>query len=648
MNESQKKYHAHFDCFSGAAGDMMLASCLDALSSGSHSLLLNMSTTRNDSSTGTSADTTTRIASPQELMKRIEEDLKKGIPDIQNEFSLTLSRVWRGGMGSIAALKVDVTSVYNHRPAPVPAPDDKADTTGHDHSHNHGHDHSHDHDHNSSSSAGPLRNLPQIVRMLTHASPEYIPPAVSKLAIQTFTELAIAESYTHGTSSKNNVHFHEVGAIDSIVDVIGTLLALHYLNIHTVSCSRLPMGEGTVWTDHGQLPVPAFATMRLMIGMKTCQGPGNLSGIVTGELVTPTAAALLRVLTGVADEQYAKCNTDGELASASASTSTSTSTSTQIRMGRPPRMTPRAIGIGAGTKDFVKHPNVVRLIIGDEVGSDERAFSVGKPGTPIEDKTMGEIEHQSHEHGDGGYSHEHYHHEDRGHEHSHEHVENDHLHEHSHHNDTDHEHSHEHVDSGHSHEHSHGHAHEHALDNNDDSKEKELQINNHNRTTPSGISQRDKWNTDKLTLLQANLDDITAEALSFAMDTLLKNGAVDAWVEPIVMKKGRSAHQLNCLFHSKPGTDGTFMEIIFRHTTTLGIRIQRDIERASLHREMIHVNTNYGDVNVKVGKIANEIVSVKAEFEDCKAISEATGVPIKRVADSAVHMALCKMDARTV
>ena len=71
MNESQKKYHAHFDCFSGAAGDMMLASCLDALSSDSHPLVLNMNPTRNDNST--SAETTTGITSPQELMRRIDE-----------------------------------------------------------------------------------------------------------------------------------------------------------------------------------------------------------------------------------------------------------------------------------------------------------------------------------------------------------------------------------------------------------------------------------------------------------------------------------------------------------------------------------------------------------------------------------------------
>ena len=116
---------------------------------------------------------------------------------------------------------------------------------------------------------------------------------------------------------------------------------------------------------------------------------------------------------------------------------------------------------------------------------------------------------------------------------------------------------------------------------------------------------------------------------------------MDAWVEPIVMKKRRSAHQLNCLFHSKPGVDGLLyiMEIIFRHTTTSGIRIQRDVERASLHRNMVQVSTAYGDVNIKIGKMGDEILSAKAEFDDCKAICEATGVPIQMIANSAVQMA---------
>jgi uncharacterized protein (DUF111 family) len=123
------------------------------------------------------------------------------------------------------------------------------------------------------------------------------------------------------------------------------------------------------------------------------------------------------------------------------------------------------------------------------------------------------------------------------------------------------------------------------------------------------------------------------------MDLLLLNGAVDAWVEPIVMKKGRSAHTLNCLYQdSKPELCSKLMEIIFCHTTTLGIRIQQNIERASLDRKIVLVKTVYGEVNVKVGIMGNRTVSVKAEFEDCKRIGSATGVPIKFIADDAIRV----------
>ena len=194
--------------------------------------------------------------------------------------------------------------------------------------------------------------------MLREADPTHIPPIVSSLAISSFTELAHAEMYTHGASSLDAVHFHEVGAVDSIVDTVGTLLALHSLGVDlgdetkecAVTCSRLPLGEGTVWTDHGLLPVPAPATMRLIVGMPTCPGPKG----VTGELVTPTAAALLRVLTGV----YLFKNEEGK-----------SSRCAKESVGRPPNLTPRAIGVGAGTKDFQKHANILRLILGDEVSN---------------------------------------------------------------------------------------------------------------------------------------------------------------------------------------------------------------------------------------------------------------------------------------
>jgi uncharacterized protein (DUF111 family) len=172
------------------------------------------------------------------------------------------------------------------------------------------------------------------------------------LPTQVLTSIPLTVSYPRFVQ----VHFHEVGAVDSIVDTVGTLLALYYLGVNlgvddddavAVSCSPLPLGEGTVWTAHGHLPVPAFATGRLMIGMPICPGPKG----VTGELVTPTAAALMRVLSGVISGR-------DEIDRGTFWQPTGVP-------GRPPSMIPRAVGIGAGTKDFERHPNVLRLILGD-------------------------------------------------------------------------------------------------------------------------------------------------------------------------------------------------------------------------------------------------------------------------------------------
>ena len=344
--------HAHFDCFSGAAGDMLLASCLDA-----------------------SGDS-------DKLAKVVAYRIALGIPELNGEFAISTKNVWRGKMGSIAGMHVKVRSKYHHTPAPVPTNkrqktdnigDESNDTNDHDriHSHSHSHSHSHEHSHShshqnetstqdshshthhdhdhSSSTRGPLRNLPQIQKLLEDASEEYIDPWVKKLSIAAFTELAKAEATTHGADGIDSVHFHEVGAVDSIIDTVGTLIALHCLNVTSVSCSRLPIGEGTVWTAHGCLPVPAPATLRLLVDMPTCPGP---LGIVTGELVTPTGAALLRALTHHCPPSLPE-----------------NERKVLFQQGRPPSFTIRKIGIGAGTKDFEKHPNILRLMIGDNVVS---------------------------------------------------------------------------------------------------------------------------------------------------------------------------------------------------------------------------------------------------------------------------------------
>ena len=399
---SAHQYHAHFDCFSGAAGDMLLAACLDAADFLPHPLQRLEAADANDD-----RKVAPETKQSEKLLAQISHDLENGLPEMKGEFELSVERVWRGS-GRIAAKKLHVKSIYRHESAPVPGTAAHSHSNEHSHSHHHSHEHNdnhhshehrhakgdsikdgpqpqkkesslhHSHHHRNHSSGNQhnhshhhshhgeredaghthskLRNLPQIAEMLKAAPSKYIPNTVASLAIEAFTALAHAEMHTHGAESINQVHFHEVGAVDSIVDTVGTLLALHYLSVDlgsgdgqdcNITSSRLPMGEGTVWTDHGLLPVPAPATMRLMVGMPTCPGPSG----VTGELVTPTAAALLRVVTGANNQ--AKQGKRGDY------------WQPKVIAGRPPSMVPVAIGLGAGTKDFEKHPNVLRLILGD-------------------------------------------------------------------------------------------------------------------------------------------------------------------------------------------------------------------------------------------------------------------------------------------
>jgi hypothetical protein len=133
----------------------------------------------------------------------------------------------------------------------------------HNHSHEHSHSHSHHHTHTTNSEiAGPLRNFSEIKSLINSSK---LPLRVKELSVETFHELAKAEAYTHGMPTIDHVHFHEVGAVDSIVDTVGTILALHILKVSSVTCSCLPLGEGTVMTAHGLLPVPAPATLRLLV-----------------------------------------------------------------------------------------------------------------------------------------------------------------------------------------------------------------------------------------------------------------------------------------------------------------------------------------------------------------------------------------------
>jgi Protein of unknown function DUF111 len=154
------------------------------------------------------------------------------------------------------------------------------------------------------------------------------------------------------------------------------------------------------------------------------------------------------------------------------------------------------------------------------------------------------------------------------------------------------------------------------------------------------------WN--QLTLLEANLDDITAEQLSFCIDQLLYKGALDAWVTPIVMKKGRPAHSLSCLCQSKSEAS-LLLQTIFEHSTTLGVRISA-VDRVALPRSIISVQTQWQDgttnsgwVDVKTAYYNQRLVSCKAEFDHCRLLALETNQSIKTISQQAEWLARQKI-----
>ncbi|MCC6927371.1 MAG: nickel pincer cofactor biosynthesis protein LarC [Gemmatimonadaceae bacterium] len=190
------------------------------------------------------------------------------------------------------------------------------------------------------------RHLEEIRAMIAAAD---VPPHVRELANQAFTALAVEEGEIHGVSP-NEVHLHEVGAVDAILDVVGSIWGLSELNVSRVCCGTISLGDGFVKAAHGVLPVPAPATLRLLEGQAVRPGPEG-----TGELVTPTGAALVKVLS----------------------------------QGRAPlRYIPRRSGYGAGTKDLIGRPNALRVVLADDAtaldGATERLVQLA---TDLDDMT---------------------------------------------------------------------------------------------------------------------------------------------------------------------------------------------------------------------------------------------------------------------
>jgi len=134
-------------------------------------------------------------------------------------------------------------------------------------------------------------------------------------------------------------------------------------------------------------------------------------------------------------------------------------------------------------------------------------------------------------------------------------------------------------------------------------------------------------------VLEANLDDLSPQLVAAALDSVLAVGALDAWVAPLTMKKGRPGHLFGALV---PEAARARVEAeIFKQTSTLGVRATR-IERRVLDRELVDVDTAYGRVRVKIGKIGSDILNVAPEFEDCRQAAERAGVALKEVMAAAL------------
>jgi uncharacterized protein (TIGR00299 family) protein len=182
----------------------------------------------------------------------------------------------------------------------------------------------------------PARHLSDIEKIIDGSS---LPPTVKQKSLSIFQRLAEVEAKVHGTTP-DRVHFHEVGAVDALVDIVGSVIGLEHLGITEIIGSPLNVGSGTIHTAHGKLPVPAPATVGLLVGIPL------YSSSTACELTTPTGAAIISTLAS--------------------------------SFGPLPRMRVARVAYGAGGKDLPHTPNVLRLMIGalDAAYAEDRSIII--------------------------------------------------------------------------------------------------------------------------------------------------------------------------------------------------------------------------------------------------------------------------------
>lgn len=298
-------------------------------------------------------------------------------------------------------------------------------------------------------------------------------------AVNAFRMLGLAEAKVHGKSLEE-VHFHEVGAVDTIIDIVGSCLALENLGIEKIYVSEIKTGYGFVQCAHGLMPVPAPATAELL-----AHGLLYAKGNIERELATPTGAALMAALAEPSADM-------------------------------PKGFSAEKVGYGAGTRNL-EIPNVLRATLG----------------------TVAEAKNHS------------------------------------------------------------------------------------------------------LTVAECNIDDMSGEVWPYVQEKLMAAGALDAWITPIIMKKGRPAQMLSVLMH--PQDLPVLEKIILTETTTLGMRYY-DVARHCSERSFIEVKLPQGSVKVKFSQAGEQILNIAPEFEDCRKLAEASKMPLKKIMQMAAAAAEAQLE----
>ena len=358
---------------------------------------------------------------------------------------------------------------------------------GCDHEH---HEHEHGHHHHSS-----MHDIEHIVG--DHMK---LPTSVALDVLAVYQEIAEAESHVHG-QPVDQIHFHEVGSMDAVADITAVCLLMKKLAPDEVIVSPIHVGSGTVKCAHGILPVPAPATAHILQGIPT------YSTDISGELCTPTGAALLKhFATG---------------------------------FGKQPMMKTSAIGYGMGKKDFPR-ANCVRVMLGETVeeiaGSTASTDAAFASAPAAESATAASV-------------------------------------------------------------------------------------------SASAASGSSFASNGDIIELSCNVDDMTGEAIGFAMERLFEAGANEVFTVPCGMKKSRPGILLRVL--CKPEDKEKFVKLLFEHTTTIGIR-ETKMQRYILDRQIYKVDTSFGPVRVKVSS-GYGTTRKKIEYEDLAKIAKEKGISLSEV-----------------